>query len=205
VNKLDEEIQEKLSTKIFYSGLALFLLFTSISLCLMLISFSPDDPSWGFKSNKNPINFYNVYGAWISGFIIRELGIFPGFLTSIVLFIWSLKLFNRSNFNFIKLKCLFFFLMIFFSSIGGAYFEDLLYNDFQLKISIINQNGLSEWVFLKLASEIAQILNTSQLFTKLITALSSLIISLIMLVWILSLGFQETKFLKFLLRPFFFH
>ena len=93
--------------------------------------------------------------------------------------------------------------MIFFSSIGGAYFEGLLYNDFQLKLSIINQNGLSEWIFLKLSSEIAQILNTSQLFTKLITALSSLIISLIMFVWISSLGFQETKFLKFLLRPFF--
>ena len=57
MNKLDEEIQEKLSTKIFYSGLALFLLFISISLCLILISFSPDDPSWGFKSNKIPINF----------------------------------------------------------------------------------------------------------------------------------------------------
>ena len=203
MNKLDEDIQEKLSTKTFYSGVALFLFFISISLCLILISFSPDDPSWGFKSNKIPINIYDVYGAWIAGFIIREFGILPGFLTSLVLFIWALKLFNRSVFKFIKLKFLFFFLMIFFSSIGGAYFEDLLYNDFQLKLSIINQNGLAEWTFLKLASEISQILNTSQFFTKLFTALSSLIISLIMFVWISSLGFQETKFLKFLLRPFF--
>jgi hypothetical protein len=113
VNKLDEDIQEKLSTKTFYSGVALFLFFISISLCLILISFSPDDPSWGFKSNKIPINIYDVYGAWIAGFIIREFGIFPGFLTSLVLFIWALKLFNRSDFKFIKLKFLFFLLMIF--------------------------------------------------------------------------------------------
>ena len=143
VNKLDEEIQEKLSTKIFYSGFSFILLFISISLCLMLISFSPDDPSWGFKSNKIPINFYNVYGAWIAGFIIREFGIFPGLLTSLVLFIWSLKLFNRSDFKFIKVKIFVFFLNDFFSSIGGAYFEDLLYNDFQLKLSI----NKSKWSF----------------------------------------------------------
>ena len=36
-----------------------------------------------------------------------------------------------------------------------------------LNFPLINQNGLSEWVFLKLASEIAQILNTSQFYTKL--------------------------------------
>ena len=203
MNKLDEEIQEKLSTKIFHSGLALILFLISISLCLILISFSPDDPSWGFRSNKIPINFYDIYGAWVAGFVIREFGIFPGFLSALVIFVWSLKLFNRSNFKFFKLKLLTFLLMIFFSALGGAYFEDILYNDFQLEYSTINQKGLSEWVFIKLSSEIYQVLNTNQFYTKLIFALSSLIISLIMLVWILSLGHQETKFLKFLSRPFF--
>ena len=95
MNKLEEEIQEKLSTKIYHIGLALFLLFMSISLLLILISFNPDDPSWGFRSNKNPVNFFDIYGAWLAGFVIREFGIFPGFLTSLTLFTWSLKLFNR--------------------------------------------------------------------------------------------------------------
>ena len=147
MNKLDEEIQEKLSTKIFHSGLALILFLISISLCLILISFSPDDLSWGFRSNKIPINFYDIYGAWVAGFVIREFGIFPGFLCALVIFVWSLKLFNRSNFKFFKLKLLTFLLMIFFSALCGAYFEDILYNDFQLEYSTINQKGLSEWMF----------------------------------------------------------
>ena len=71
---------------------------------LILVSFSSDDPSWGFASNKIPTNLYNSYGAWIAGFVIREFGIFPGLLSSLVLFIWSIKLFNRSAFKFLKLK-----------------------------------------------------------------------------------------------------
>ena len=140
MNKLIEEIQEKLSTKMYYSGLALFLIFMSISLLLILISFSSDDPSWGFRSNKTPINFYGIYGAWLAGFVIRELGIFPGLLTSLILFIWSLKLFNRSNFVFFKLKLLTFLLMIFLNALGSAYFEGILYNNLQFKLSIINLN-----------------------------------------------------------------
>ena len=201
--KLDEKIQEKLSTKIFYSGLALFLLFMSISLLLVLFSFSPDDTSWGFRSNKNLINFYDIYGAWLAGFVIREFGISPVLLTSLVLFIWSLKLFNRSNFNFLKLKLLIFLLMIFLNALGSTYFEGILYNNLEFKLSILNQNGLSEWMFIKLSGEISQVLNTDQLYTKLFTALSSLIISLIMFIWISSLGHQEKKFFKFFLRPFF--
>jgi len=50
VNKLNEEIKEKLSNKVFHSVFTLILFFTSISFCLILVSFSPDDPSWGFAS-----------------------------------------------------------------------------------------------------------------------------------------------------------
>ena len=81
MNKLNEEIQEKLSNKILHSVLTLILLFTSISFCLILVSFSPDDPSWGFASNKIPTNLYNTYGALIAGFVVREFGIFPGLLS----------------------------------------------------------------------------------------------------------------------------
>ena len=203
MEKLEEEIQEKLSTKIFYSGLALFLLFSSISLLLILISFSPDDPSWGFRSNKSPENFYDIYGAWLAGLIIREFGIFPGFLTSLVLFTWSLKLFNRSDFSFLKLKLLTFLLMIFLNALGSAYFEGLLYDGLQIKHPIINQNGLSEWMFTKLSNEFSQVFNTNQFYTKLISAMTLLIVSLVMFMWILSLGNQEKKFYKFFSRPFF--
>jgi hypothetical protein len=59
---------------------------------------------------------YNIYGAWLAGFVIREFGIFPGLQSSLVLFIWSLKLFNRSDFKFLKLKLFTFLLMIIFST-----------------------------------------------------------------------------------------
>ena len=107
---------------------------------LVLISFSSDDPSWGFRSNKSPINFYGIYGAWLAGFVIRELGILPGCLTSLVLFIWSLKLFYRSNFNFLKLKLLTFLLMIFLNALGSTYFEGLLYENLLFQSSIINND-----------------------------------------------------------------
>ena len=201
--KLEDETQEKLSTKIFHTVLGLLLFFVSISLCLIFISFSPDDPSWGFRSNKIPVNLYDVYGAWIAGFVIREFGIFSGLLTSFIFFLWSLKLFNQSHFYFLKLKIFTFLLMIFFSALASAFFEDFLYNNLPIKISIVNQNGLSEWIFLKLSNQIAQFLNISQFYTELIFALISLIISLIMFIWISSVGYQEKKFLKFFLRPFF--
>jgi DNA segregation ATPase FtsK/SpoIIIE-like protein len=203
VNKLDKQIQEKLSTKIFHLGLAFTLFFASISLCLIVISFSPDDTGWGFRSSKIPMNYYDIYGAWLAGFVVREFGVLPGFLTSLVLFMWSLKLFNRSNFKFLKLKLLTFLLMIFFSALGGAYFEELLYNIFQVELSIINQNGLSELIFLKLSNEISQVLNISQFYTKLITAIVLLIVSFIMFFWVASLDHQEKKILKMLSRPFF--
>ena len=104
VNKLNEETQEKLSNKVFHTVITLIILFASTSLFLILVSFSPDDPSWGLASNKIPTNLYNTHGAWIAGFVIREFGIFPGLLSSVVLFIWSIKLFNRSAFKFLKLK-----------------------------------------------------------------------------------------------------
>ena len=203
MNKLNEEIKEKLSNKVFHSVFTLILLFTSISFCLILVSFSPDDPSWGFASNKIPTNLYNSYGAWIAGFVIREFGIFPGLLSSVVLFIWSIKLFNRSAFKFLKIKLFTFLLMIIFSTLGGTYLEDVINNNLQLKHPIINQNGLAEWGFLKLTNEISIQFKTDQFYTNVTFGICSLIISLIMFFWLLSLGQKETKFLKFILRPFY--
>ena len=203
MNKLNEEIKEKPSNKIFHSVFTLILFFTSISFCLILVSFSPDDPSWGFASNKMPTNLYNTYGAWIAGFVIREFGIFPGLLSSVVLFIWSIKLFNRSAFKFLKIKLFTFLLMIIFSTLGGTYLEDVLNNNLQLKHPIINQNGLAEWGFLKLTNEISLHFKTDQFYTNVTFGICSLITSLIMFFLVSSLGYKETKFLKFIMRPFY--
>ena len=203
MNKLNEEITEKLSNKVFHSVFILILFFTSISFCLTLVSFSPDDPSWGFASNKIPTNLYNTYGAWIAGFVIREFGILPGLLSSVVLFMWSIKLFNRSDFKFLKLKSFAFLLVIIFSALGGTYIEGVLNNNLRLGHPIINQNGLAEWSFLKLTNEISLQFKTDQFYTNVVFGVCSLTISLIMFFWVLSLGQKETKFLKFIMRPFY--
>ena len=203
MNKLNEEITEKLSNKVFHSVFILILFFTSISFCLTLVSFSPDDPSWGFASNKIPTNLYNTYGAWIAGFVIREFGILPGLLSSVILFIWSIKLFNRSDFKFLKLKLFTFLLVIIFSTLGGTYVEGILNNNLRLEYPIINQNGLAEWGFLKLTNEISLQFKTDQFYTNVVVGVCSLTISLIMFFWVLSLGQKETKFLKFIMRPFY--
>ena len=65
--------------------------------------------------------------------------------------------------------------MIFLNALGSAYFEGYYTKVYNLNYPIINQNGLSEWMFIKLSNEISQVFNTNQFYTKLITALSLLI------------------------------
>ena len=92
-----------------------------------------------------PRNLYGKTGAYLSGLIIREFGLFPGLLISLLLFIWSLKFFNGSKIKFFKIKFLSIIFMVFFSSLGGSYFETQLIQNLNLNFSIISQNGLSEW------------------------------------------------------------
>ena len=77
---------------IIKKSLSTILLFCSISLISILATFNPVDKGWGVMSEKPPTNLFNEFGAWLSGLIIREFGIFPGLLLSLVLFIWSLWL-----------------------------------------------------------------------------------------------------------------
>ena len=73
-----------------------------------------------------PSNLYQQYGAWVAGFIIRELGIVTGVLMTLVCLNWSFKLFNKTLINHLKFKLLSFILMVFLSSIGGAYLEKII-------------------------------------------------------------------------------
>ena len=181
--------------------LSIILLFFSISLVLILITFNPVDQGWGFISENSPTNLFSGLGAWLSGFIIRELGIFPGLLLSLILFIWSLKLFNNSAINLLKTKLSAIFLMIFLSSLGGTYLETVLINTFNLNFSIINQRGLSEWILLYLTNIVFNTFNINFLTSELIFGFGSFCISLMLFFWILSIGPAEIKFIKFLIRP----
>ncbi len=202
MSKLDEEIKEKFLITTINKCLAFFLFFVSISFFLTLTSFSPDDPSWGFVSNKIPSNFFGNYGAWLSGLVIRQFGLFPGLLISLLLFMWSLKLFNRTNFNLFKIKLLTVFLMIILNSLGGTYVEQFLYNNLKLNFLILNQSGLAEIIFSYLSNKVSIFLNLNLFYTELIIGISSLITSLIMFLWVSSLGHKEILFIRFFFRPF---
>ena len=96
--KVNGEVKEKsFLNNILNKSLAILLFIISISLFLILFSFNPNDPAWGLVTGEIPTNLYNQTGALISGFIIRQFGIFPGVLASLVFFIWGLKLFNKSK------------------------------------------------------------------------------------------------------------
>ena len=139
--------------------LSLILSLTSISIFLILFTFHPEDSGWGVFSENIPRNLYGETGAFLSGLVIREFGLLPGLLFSLLLFIWSLKFFNGSKINFFKIKILTVIFMIIFSSLGGSYIETYLIQKFNLTFPIINQNGLSEWLLLNLSHTISNLMN----------------------------------------------
>ena len=189
--------------KILNKIISISFLFISISLLLIMFSFSADDPGWGYASEKTPSNLYNEYGAWIAGFIIRELGLFTGLLMSLICLNWSFKFLKRSTISFFKLKLASFFLMIFLSLLGGAYIEKILNYYFKLNFEIINQNGFPEWILSYLSNQTNLIFNLQHTNAEKLVGLSAFITSIIVFLWILSLGSEERKIFKLIFRPFF--
>ena len=202
--KLDNEDKHpNILIKILNKIISLSFLFISMSLFLIMISFSADDPGWGLESEKIPSNLYNEYGAWIAGFIIKELGLFSGLLIALVFLNWSLKFLKKSTISFFKLKLASFFLMIFLSLLGGAYIEKILNYYFKLNFEIINQNGFPEWILSYLSNQTNLIFNLQHTNTEKLVGLSAFITSIIVFLWILSLGSEERKIFKLIFRPFF--
>ena len=199
----NEDKHPNILIKILNKIISLSFLFISISLFLIIISFSADDPGWGLASEKIPSNLYNEYGAWIAGFIIKELGLFSGLLIALVFLSWSLKFLKKSTISFFKLKLVSFFLMIFLSLLGGAYIEKILNYYFKLNFEIINQNGFPEWILSYLSNQTNLIFNLQHTNTEKLVGLSAFITSIIVFLWILSLGSEERKIFKLIFRPFF--
>ncbi|MFL2830927.1 MAG: DNA translocase FtsK 4TM domain-containing protein [Candidatus Puniceispirillales bacterium] len=200
--KKDQEIERNLVViGIIKKILSTLLLFFSISLMAIMLTFNSTDKGWGVVSDKTPTNLYNEIGAWLSGIIVKELGVFPGFLLSLILVIWSLKLFNNSKIIFLKIKLSAIFLLVSLSSIGGTYLESILVKTFNLNFPLISQRGLSEWLLLNFSNGISNFLDVDLITSELIIGASSLVVSLILFIWILSLASAEIKFLRFVIRP----
>ena len=177
--------------------------FTSISFLLILFSFHPEDSGWGFFSENIPRNLYGEMGAFLSGLVIREFGLLPGLLLSLLLFIWSLKFFNGSKINFFKIKIITIIFMIIFSSLGGSYIESFLLQKFNFSYPIINQNGLSEWFLFNLSNKVSNLMDVSVDIFSVVLGVISTFLSIALFLWISSAGLKEIKFFKFLTRPIF--
>ena len=190
-------------TKIINKILFLILFLISISLLLILFSFHPEDAGWGVLSENIPRNLYGETGAYISGLVIREFGLFPGLLISLLLFIWSLKFFNGSKIKFFKIKFLSIIFIIFFSSLGGSYFEMHLIKNLNLNFSIISQNGLSEWFLLIITTRVSELIDINVETFSFVLGTTSLILSIAIFIWTSSISSEEIKFFKFITRPIF--
>ena len=189
----------KITNKIF----SIILFFSSISIFLVLFSFHPEDPGWGVVSENIPKNFYGEIGSFFSGLVIREFGILTGLFLSSILFIWSLKLFNETKIKFFKTKLLTIFFMTFLSSLGGTYLEIHITQKLNLNLPMLSQTGLSEWLLLNCSNKISDLTDLDITSSQTFLGLASLIISLLLFFWILSIGEKEIKFFKFIFRPIF--
>ena len=192
-----------LYTKITNKFTFTILFFISISLLLILFSFDPEDSGWGVVSENDTKNLYGETGAYLSGLIIREFGLLPGLLFSLLLFIWSLKFFNGTKIKFLKIKFLLIIFMIFFGCIGGSFFERQLIQIFNLNLPILSQNGLSEWLLLILTTKASQLVNIDIEILSVILGITSGIISIGLFARLSSISSEEIKFFKFILRPIF--
>src|SRR6056300_1705532 len=197
----NEMLESKLLDKVVKNSMFMLLFSLSITIFLSLVTFNPDDQGWGVVSVNESTNFFGETGAWVSGLIIREFGFLTGLLFVSVLFIWSLKFFNSSTINFLKLKILSLLLMIIAGSFSDAYLEILTSEFISSQIFTIFQEGYSDWIFIFVSENVSNFLGTDNLNSIHILGISSLSISLAMFVWISSLGPAEINFFKFILGP----
>jgi len=194
-------LENKFLDLIFKKSMMMILFCVSIAIFLSLMTFNPDDPGWSVVSVQETNNILGDFGSWISSLIIREFGLLPGLLVSFVLFIWSLKLFNKSTINYFKLKVLSLFLFIVTGSLSDAYLELLITKHINFQNSQFFQEGYSDYVFTLFSKNISSLLEISAMNSSLILGISSTIISLVLFFWISSLGPAEKQFFKFIVSP----
>jgi DNA segregation ATPase FtsK/SpoIIIE-like protein len=194
-------LENKFLDLILKKSMMILLFLVSTAIFLSLLTFNPDDPGWGVVSMIEPKNIFGEPGSWISSLIIREFGIIPGFLVCFVLFTWSLKLFNGSIINYFKPKALCLFLLVILGSLSDSNLELLIIKYLHYENSSLFQEGYSDWVFAHFSKNMSSLLEISLLNSNLILGIFSTIISLVLFIWISSLGSAEKKFFKFLVGP----
>ena len=94
--------------------LGLLLICTGISLSISFITYSPNDPSFIYSSEKNIIeNFFGIYGSIASDFLLQSFGLIS-FLLLITIISWGLNLLIKKELDRILFKLFYVVLYLIF-------------------------------------------------------------------------------------------
>ncbi|MDC1092502.1 DNA translocase FtsK 4TM domain-containing protein [Pelagibacteraceae bacterium] len=132
-----------------FEFLGLILIFTSISLTIAFITYSPEDPSLVYGDRNFEIkNFFGIYGSSVADFLLQSFGLVSFLLLANFLF-WGIKLIAKKEIKKIILKL---FLTITYLILGTIFIYITFNNSFWLIdngnsgfVGKIGYNFISAW------------------------------------------------------------
>ncbi len=167
--------------------LGLLLICAGIGLSISFITYSPNDPSFIYSSEKNIIeNFFGIYGSIVSDFLLQSFGLIS-FLLLITIISWGLNLLIKKELNKILFKLFYVVLYLIF---GCTFIYITFNNSFWL---IDNGNsGFVGRIFFDLTYERFPVIQNQYL--------NFLLITLTLLFFILGSGINIKNFPKNLIN-----
>jgi S-DNA-T family DNA segregation ATPase FtsK/SpoIIIE len=118
--------------------IGLCLIFIGVLLSISFISYSPNDPTYLYGSDTNPIhNLLGVYGSMVADFLLQSFGL-TSFLVLITIISWGVNLIIKKQILNIKFKIFYLLLYIIFSCL-------FIYNTYNNSFWLID-NGNSGFV-----------------------------------------------------------
>jgi DNA segregation ATPase FtsK/SpoIIIE, S-DNA-T family len=112
-----------------FEFIGLILIFTSISLTIAFITYSPEDPSLIYGDRNFEIkNFFGIYGSSVADFLLQSFGL-VSFLLLINFFFWGIKLIIKKEIKRIILKL---FLVVAYLTLGTIFVYITFNNSFWL-------------------------------------------------------------------------
>ena len=123
--------------------LGLLLICAGIGLSISFITYSPNDPSFIYSSEKNIIeNFFGIYGSIVSDFLLQSFGLIS-FLLLITIISWGLNLLIKKELNKILFKLFYVVLYLIF----GCTFIYITFNNSFWLIDNGNSGFLGELIY----------------------------------------------------------
>ncbi len=187
------------SKTLFLVGL--FFIVSSLTTLTSILSYNSIDPGWGIANGNLPTNYLGVFGSTLSSFIIRELGIFSGIFLSLTILILGIKLIKNRKLNLLFLKFLSLLFLLVLSVIISEIINQNVTKLYGDKFPLFNFQTKGYFLHEIIIKYFENNLQLS-LFTSSILINSSLVIvTFLLLIWILSLSYNDLKKITIILKP----